>query len=61
MADLIGAASAGSARHTLSRWGVTAVDHRPSKAGRLQALYDADQVRAAQRSRPGRGRRTGAT
>ena len=57
-ADLIGASSAGSARRTLSRWGVTAVDHRPSAAGRLQALFDADQVRDAHRNRPRRGRRS---
>ena len=56
-ADLIGASSADSTRRTLSRWGVTAVDHRPTAAARLQALFDADQVRDAHRNRPRRGRR----
>jgi len=58
VAELIGAASADSARHTLSRWGVSAAEYRAGDSGRVQARYDADQVREAQRSRPGRGRRT---
>ncbi|MFC1436075.1 hypothetical protein ACEZDB_36120 [Streptacidiphilus sp. N1-3] len=57
VADVIGAASADSARHTLSRWGVTAAEYR-TEAGRVQARWDGDQVRTAWRSRPGRGRRT---
>lgn len=60
VADVIGAASADSARHTLSRWGVTAAEYRTSEAGRVQARNDGDQVRAAWRARPGRGRRAAA-
>lgn len=55
----IGASSADSARRTLSRWGVKAVDYRPHPtSGRTQALYDAAQVRTAHATRPGRGART---
>lgn len=50
------AASTGSARRTLSRWGVTAVGRQPGRGG--ESLYDADQVRAAKAARPGRGART---
>ena len=57
VAELIGAATADSARHTLSRWGVAAAEYRAGENGRVQARYDGDQVRAAWRARPGRGRR----
>jgi len=57
VAEVIGAATADSARHTLSRWGVTAATYVTGDNGRVQARYDADQVRAAQAARPGRGRR----
>lgn len=58
VATVIGAASADSARHTLSRWGVAAAEYRTTETGKVQARYDGDQVRTAWRSRPGRGRRT---
>lgn len=48
----------GSARGTLSRWGVKAVEHRQVPGGRVQAYYDPDEVRAAAANRPGRGART---
>ena len=58
-AQEIGAASADSARRTLSRWGVRAADYKPHpESGRLQAVYDADAVRTAAQTRPGRGTRT---
>lgn len=46
-AEVIGVASADSARHTLSRWGVPAAEYRTGANGRVQAQYDAEQVRAA--------------
>lgn len=52
----LGASSTGSARKTLSRWGVTAVARQPGRAG--ASLYDPEQVRAAQASAPGQGART---
>lgn len=54
----LGAASTGSARRTLSRWGVEAADYQRGANNRIQAVYDADQVRAAAADRPGRGART---
>ncbi|MEU8136089.1 hypothetical protein [Streptodolium elevatio] len=58
-AEHIGAASTGSARKTLSRWGVTAVGYqRHPESGRPAARYLADDVRAAHANRPGRGART---
>ncbi|WP_307795654.1 hypothetical protein [Actinacidiphila acididurans] len=51
----------GSARGTLSRWGVKAVRHEPGTSGRVEARYDAAEVRAAAETRPGRGRRTDLT
>lgn len=51
----LGAASTGSARRTLSRWGVAAVRHEPGPSGRVEARYDAAQVRQAAASRPRRG------
>lgn len=52
----LGAASTGSARKTLSRWGVAAVARQPGRAG--ASLYDPDQIRAAKEAAPGRGTRT---
>lgn len=52
----LGASSTGSARKTLSRWGVQAVARQPGRAG--ASLYDPEQVRAAQASAPGQGART---
>lgn len=48
----------GSARGTLSRWGVRAVRHEPGPSGRVEARYSAAQVRQAAADRPGRGHRT---
>lgn len=47
-----------SARGTLSRWGVAAVEHRQVPGGRVRAYYDAQTVREAYANRPGRGART---
>lgn len=47
----------GSARGTLSRWGVRATDHRIDTHGRAHSLYDADEVRDAHVNRPGQGAR----
>jgi len=58
VADYLGAASTGSARRTLSRWGVRAVRYEPGPAGRPMARWSADAVRAAKAGRPGRGART---
>jgi hypothetical protein len=52
----LGAASTGSARRTLSRWGVRAISRLPGCGG--ESEYDADEVRSAKASRPGRGART---
>ncbi len=58
-AEHIGSASTGSARKTLSRWGVAAYDYQPHpSSGRPQARYRADEVREAKATRPGRGART---
>ena len=56
VADYLGAASTGSARKTLHRWGVHAVGRQPGRAG--ASLYNAEQVRTARAGRPGRGART---
>jgi hypothetical protein len=56
VADYLGAASTGSARKTLSRWGVSAIGRQPGRAG--ASLYDPAQVRAAKDAAPGRGART---
>jgi len=58
VAEYLGAASTGSARRTLSRWGVKAVAYRPGPSGRVVAHYDPAAVRAAHAARPGRGART---
>lgn len=58
VAEYLGAASTGSARRTLSRWGVRAVAYVPGPTGRVEARYDAQAVRAARAQRPGRGART---
>ncbi|MER7498316.1 hypothetical protein ABT033_37725 [Streptomyces pharetrae] len=54
--EYIGATSTGSARKTLSRWGVTAVGREPGRGG--ASLYDREQIRAAKAARPGRGHRS---
>ncbi|WP_063760822.1 hypothetical protein [Streptomyces aureocirculatus] len=50
-----GASATGSARKQLSRWGISAVDRQPGRDG--ESRYAADQVEAAHRARPGKGRR----
>lgn len=50
--------SAGSARGTLSRWGVKAIGHTVGDDGKARAQFRADDVRAAAANRLGRGRRT---
>ncbi|MCL8016902.1 hypothetical protein [Streptomyces sp. AS02] len=57
--EFLGAASTGSARKTLSRWGVTAVGRQPGRAG--ASLYDPNQVRDARAAAPGQGARTDRT
>ena len=59
VADFLGAASTGSARRTLSRWGVRAIGRRAGRGG--ESEYDAGQIRAAHAARPGRGARTDLT
>lgn len=56
VAEHIGASSTGSARKTLSRWGIRAVARQPGRAG--ASLYDAAEVCEAAAGRPGRGART---
>jgi len=56
VAEFLEASSTGSARKTLSRWGVSAVARQPGRAG--ASLYDPEQVRAAHAERPGQGART---
>lgn len=47
----------GSARGTLSRWGVSAYDYQPHPtSGRPQARFEADKVRTAEASRQRRAR-----
>lgn len=58
VAEHLGAASTGSARRSLSRWGVRAVDYQRGPSGRPEARYDAEEVRTAAADRPGRGART---
>jgi len=58
VADHLGLASTASARRTLSRWGVKAAEYAPATSGRVEARYDAAEVREAHASRPGRGSRT---
>ena len=45
-----------STRRTLGRWGITAVSRKTGRGG--QNLYDAAEIRAAKKDRPGRGART---
>lgn len=59
VAEHIGATTTGSARKTLSRWGVKPVSREAGQHG--QSLYDPAQVRAAHDARPGRGARTDLT
>ncbi|MFE2486086.1 hypothetical protein ACFXGR_22850 [Streptomyces mirabilis] len=56
VAEYISATTTGSARKTLSRWGVKPVGREAGRGG--ESLYDPEQVRAAKASRPGRGTRT---
>jgi hypothetical protein len=58
VATHIGATSTGSARRTLSRWGVKAVDYQPGDGGRVCARYSVGEVVTAKAQRPGRGVRT---
>jgi hypothetical protein len=59
VAEHIGAMTTGSARKTLSRWGVKPVSREAGQHG--QSLYDPEQVRTAHAARPGRGARTDLT
>lgn len=59
VAEYLDAASTGSARKTLSRWGVKAVGRQPGRAG--VSLYDPNAVRTARESAPGQGARTDRT
>ncbi|BFP50049.1 hypothetical protein KCMC57_64170 (plasmid) [Kitasatospora sp. CMC57] len=52
----IGASSTGSARKTLSRWGVQAVSREPGRGG--QSLYSKTEIVYARATRPGQGTRT---
>jgi len=52
----LGAASPGSARRTLHRWGIASVGRLPGRGG--ESLYDRGQVLAARDGRPGRGHRS---
>ncbi|WP_228916868.1 hypothetical protein [Streptomyces sp. DH20] len=54
VADFLGV-QPGSVRRQLSRWGIERAGTGTSAAGRITALYRADQVRAAHAARPGRG------
>jgi hypothetical protein len=54
----IGATSTGSARRTLSRWGVKAVDYTSADSGRVRARYNVGDVVTAYAQRPGRGNRS---
>lgn len=56
VAEHIYASSTGSARKTLSRWGIKPVSREAGQGG--QSLYDPAQVCAAHAARPGRGART---
>ncbi|KUF17378.1 hypothetical protein [Streptomyces silvensis] len=49
-----GPSATGSARRQLSRWELAPVDRQPGRAG--ENRYAADQVQAAHRARPGKGR-----
>lgn len=49
-----GPSAAGTARKQLSRWGLNPVGRGPGRGG--ENLFAADQVQAAQTTRPGRGR-----
>ncbi len=58
VADFLGLAATGPARGQLSRWGIRAVEYQRGENGRPEARYDAEQVRTAKATRPGRGART---
>lgn len=59
VAGYLKATSAGSARRTLSRWGVAAVGRQPGRGG--ESVYDRAAVEAARAARPGRGHRSDLT
>lgn len=61
VATHINASSTGSARRSLSRWGVTAFDYQPNASGRVRARYSAGDVITAHAQRPGQGARTDRT
>lgn len=48
----------GSARGTLSRWGVRAARREIDSHGRAHSLFSPTEVRAAHTTRPGQGSRT---
>lgn len=48
----------GSARGTLSRWGVRAARRKIDSHGRAHSLFSPAAVRTAYAARPGRGART---
>lgn len=52
VAQYLGTPSPGSARKTLSRWGVRPARYVLGATGRPEARYDADTVRAAHAARP---------
>ncbi|MFF6984248.1 hypothetical protein ACFZAV_42800 [Streptomyces sp. NPDC008343] len=54
--EYIGATSTGSARKTLSRWGIAATGREPGRGG--ASLYDRAEIREAKAGRPGRGHRS---
>jgi len=54
-AEYLGITRAG-ARSTLSRWGVRAARHEAGPSGRVEARYDAAEVREAAANRPRRAR-----
>ncbi|MDH6710938.1 hypothetical protein P3T27_007689 [Kitasatospora sp. MAA19] len=56
VADRINAGSTGSARKTLSRWGVKASVRQAGRGG--QSVYRAERVLTAMNHRPGQGART---
>jgi hypothetical protein len=58
VADHFGWTSTATARKTLSRWGVQAVDYQRGDGGRPEARYDTAEVLHAAERRPGRGSRT---
>lgn len=58
VAKQLGTTSTGSARRTLSRWGVKAVHYAPGPNGRIEARYNTQAVLDAIAHRAGQGKRT---